>query len=101
MVEITDRKHDEAALRNSEARYRDIVEHSVCRVCTINAAGKATTANSAMMRILGCTTWEEFSEVHFLRDVFRYSDQQAQLFAACRKEVYSVGISRPCRAERS
>jgi CheY-like chemotaxis protein len=55
MVEITDRKHDEAALRNSEARYRDIVEHSVYRVCTINAAGKATTANSAMMRILGCT----------------------------------------------
>jgi len=52
----------------------------------INATGKATTANSAMMRILGCTTREELNEVNFLRDVFRISDQQAQLFAACRKE---------------
>ena len=86
MVEITDRKHGEEALRNSEARYRDIVEHSVYGVCTVNAVGKATTANSAMMHILGCTTREELSEVNFLCDVFRYSDQQAQLFATCRKE---------------
>jgi len=38
MVEITDRKHGEEALRNSEARYRDIVEHSVYGVCTIRFA---------------------------------------------------------------
>jgi two-component system, cell cycle sensor histidine kinase and response regulator CckA len=86
MVDVTERKHAEEMLRNSEARYRDTVEHSVYGVCMVNASGQATTANAAMQRILGCTSLEELNEVNFLRDVFRYSDQQAQLFAACRKD---------------
>src|SRR5262249_38792349 len=88
LVDITERKHCEEGLRNSEARYRDIVEHSVYGVCTVNAAGRATTANAAMIRMLGYSSREELNEVNFLRDVFRYSDQQAQLFAACSKEGY-------------
>lgn len=86
LVDITERKHAEETMRNSEARYRDIVEHSVYGVCTVNAAGQATTSNAAILRILGCSSREELDEMNFLRDVFRYSDQQAQLFATCRKE---------------
>jgi PAS domain S-box-containing protein len=86
MVDMTERKHAEEALHNSEARYRDIVEHSVYGVCTVNNAGRATTANKAMMRILGCASHEELRELNFLRDIFRFSDQQAQLFAECRKD---------------
>ena len=86
LVDVTEKKHSEEALRNSEMRYRDIVEHSVYGVCTVDLAGKVTTANSAMLRILGCSAQEELADVNFLRDVFRYTDQQAQLFADCRKE---------------
>ena len=86
LVDITEKKRADEALRASEARYRDIVEHSVYGVCTVNLAGRPTTANAAMMRILGCTSREELEEMNFLRDIFRYSDQQAQLFAECRKE---------------
>lgn len=86
MVDVTERKHAEEKLRNSEARYRDIVEHSVYGVCTVGAAGRAITADAAMQRILGCTSREELNDLDLLNDVFRYSDQQAQLFAACRKE---------------
>src|SRR5262245_11571727 len=65
MVDVTDRKHAEETLSNSEARYRDIVEHSVYGVCAVNADGGTTTANAAMQRILGRTTREELSGINF------------------------------------
>src|SRR5579859_3434096 len=86
MVDITERKLANEALRLSEARYRDVVEHSVYGVCIVNAMGSASGANTAMLRILGCTSHEEFIGLNFLRDVCRYPDQQAQHFAACRQQ---------------
>ena len=86
MVDITQRKIAEETLRLSEARYRDVVEHSIYGVCSVSANGFAHGANSAMLRIIGCTSQEELASVNFSRDVFRYSDQQAQLFATCREQ---------------
>ena len=49
----------------------------------MDLAGRATTLNAAMLRILGCGAQEELAgPLNFLRDVFRYTDQQAQLFTA-------------------
>lgn len=86
MVEITERKLAEETLRRSEARYRDVVEHSVYGVCIVTSDGAATGTNAAMLRILGCSSQEEAASVNFVRDVFRYSDQLAQLFATCRQQ---------------
>jgi two-component system cell cycle sensor histidine kinase/response regulator CckA len=86
MVEITERKLAEEGLRCSEARYRDVVEHSVFGVCVVTSDGAASGANAAMLRILGCSAPEELASINFARDVFRYSDQQAQLLAACRQQ---------------
>ena len=86
MVEITERKLAEETLRRSEARYRDVVEHSVYGVCIVTSEGAATGTNAAMLRILGCSSQEEAASINFVRDVFRYSDQQAQLFATCRQQ---------------
>jgi PAS domain S-box-containing protein len=51
--DISDRKRAEAGLRESEDRYRDLIEHSEDLVCTHDLEGRLLSVNPAPARILG------------------------------------------------
>ena len=52
-VDITERKAVEAALLESEQRYRDLVDNANDIVATLDLAGHFTTVNPAVERVLG------------------------------------------------
>ena len=51
--DISDRKRTEAALLESEDRYRDLIEHSEDLVCTHDLEGRFLSVNPASARMLG------------------------------------------------
>jgi two-component system, cell cycle sensor histidine kinase and response regulator CckA len=92
ILDITERKHAEEALRISEARNHDLVQYSVYGIFRCNAEGEFLDANPALWRILGCDSCEELRSLNLARDVFRFPEQYAQMAASCREMGQVHGV---------
>jgi PAS domain S-box-containing protein len=67
VLDITERKIAEEALRISEARFRDLYNDAVVGLYRTNSNGEILLANNALIRILGFSSFEELSAINLNR----------------------------------
>jgi two-component system, cell cycle sensor histidine kinase and response regulator CckA len=53
ILDITERRHSEEAVRASEARYRDLINHATYGIYWVSSDGTLLDSNPALARILG------------------------------------------------
>lgn len=68
--DVTERIRAEAALRESEARYRSIFENSAVGIFRSTLDGRFTIVNQALVRMLGYTTTAEVLALDLTQDLY-------------------------------
>jgi two-component system cell cycle sensor histidine kinase/response regulator CckA len=71
IVDITDRKHGEQALRESEARYRGLVNNATYGIYWVTTDGELLSVNPALARMLGFDSTDELLALRFSDTLYR------------------------------
>lgn len=75
-------RHAQEALRVSEIRNRELVQHSIYGILRAEGNGKFMDANPALLRILNLSSAGTLPSS--LQEVYRFPEQFAQLMSSCR-----------------
>ena len=79
--DITERRRSEDGLRDSEAKYRSLVEHAVFGIYRSTLDGRLLAANSAMVAMLGYASQAELLEVDMARNLYADPTERQRLVA--------------------
>lgn len=79
VVDITRRKQAEQALRESEVKYRALVEHATYGIFRASHDGRFLAVNPALVEMLGYETPEELMTVDIAHDVYTDPIQRRHL----------------------
>lgn len=70
-LDISERKQAEAALRESEEKYRDFIENATFGIFRADAKGDLLDVNPALVSMLGYASKEELLSANLERDVYK------------------------------
>ena len=80
LVDITERKTAEAALRQSEARYRGLVNNSTYGIYWVSEEGKLLDANPALARMLGYSSVHELLALRHSRELYAKPEDREKIY---------------------
>ncbi|HTX15573.1 MAG TPA: response regulator [Candidatus Baltobacteraceae bacterium] len=81
IVNISERKRAEAALHQSEARYRGLVNNSIYGIYWVSDEGKLLDANPALVRMLGYDSVRDLLAVGHSREFYASPDDRDKIYA--------------------
>ncbi|MGH9557424.1 MAG: PAS domain S-box protein [Terriglobales bacterium] len=79
--DLSGRYQAEEALRNSEQRFRSLVERAVYGICLSSAEGRFLSVNPALVEMLGYDSEEAVLALDIATDVYRDAVQRKKLLA--------------------
>ncbi len=92
VMDITRRKQSETALRRAEEKYRSMIENASYGIFSSTAEGRFTSANPALIRMLGYDSAQDLMAVDIARDVFLNPEERAELIKLFREAGRIEGL---------
>ncbi|MBI5869413.1 MAG: PAS domain S-box protein [Actinobacteria bacterium] len=85
---ITDRKHSEEAVRQSEAEYRTLFEDSKDTVIMTSPAGEILDINAAGVELLGYGSREELLQVNIAKRVYSHPEDRKKMLENLKRQGF-------------
>jgi two-component system, cell cycle sensor histidine kinase and response regulator CckA len=92
MIDITDRKQAEEALRAGEERYRALFDQSPLGIYRTTPDGRILAANAAMLQVLGYESFEDLASRNLAREGLGPEYDRAAITAALERDGEVRGL---------